>query len=204
MMLSQAGVDFDTAVRFIAEYHEPPHVAVLQGLIPAAVLPLEVSGMAAQFVSARDVGLGDLSIAECNRLKREAQQRNFHSAALEAVELKIVTADDDGDMDADGDLASDDRSPGNNRSDAAGGDFLRRATNTSGDDDGDDGAAVAANTPSTPHNHDVGEAADRTVTTVASSGGAAADALDPPTPPLPAHSTDSPGARMERSFSEPF
>jgi hypothetical protein len=72
----------------VAEYHKPPHVAVLKAAIGIEVLPYDVAeGFVAPFVTIDDFNLGDLSAEECAVLKTERNESRYRPGiGTESVE----------------------------------------------------------------------------------------------------------------------
>jgi len=94
--------DIDIVAQWIADYYAPPHAGCLQEAIPPSVLPAEVVAGMADFVTPNDVGLGSLTIAECNALKRQVAARHTFT---------IGAGDDDDDESDDAAADADDRAP---------------------------------------------------------------------------------------------
>jgi hypothetical protein len=104
-------MDEKLTLDMVAAYHAPPHIGCLQEAVPVAVLPAEVTAVCGGFVNASDVGLGALSIAECNALKRRIASRGACDVELAPIAgstlVPVSTAPPDGGSDtvdcADGD-----------------------------------------------------------------------------------------------------
>jgi hypothetical protein len=80
----------------IADFYRPPHIQVLQSLVPTVVLPTEVVGIAALYVTAHDVGLGQLTAAECEAIKLDLEARPFSNDFMDVPTcVMTVVVDDD-------------------------------------------------------------------------------------------------------------
>jgi len=83
--------DVDLVAQAVADYHTPPYVGCLQETVPVPVLPAEVTAEVAGFLTAHDIGLGRLTIAECNAMKRRVAER--HSFAIGAGDEDGASSD---------------------------------------------------------------------------------------------------------------